>query len=500
MSYRNYIKPAREVLKRFDIYEELYSEDNYSVSKASLKSNINLHYLLIIEKFASSPANFQRLNHLIESYENNLILIDSLSVESNSDSTLILSVPLPGHQDLDYFCLESSSKDSNFILILDLIHRLHSLEIPYLELSPSKLLQQGNEVYLMPFRITPNFEDFGDYAAPEILAGDSDYSNALSADVWTLGCIFADFFISLTPLFEAVTSYERILKMFEVLGIPEWRCVEKYLTWETYKGLKMLCTQNLRPIIFKEEKSLVFKMLDFNPKKRISSSELLYLFSQKVSTQNLDLESSNTDHPKIWLQSNDINNTLNITLHQIQGLSLSGSQENLSICVGFELFLNTQVHSISDNFNLSSKIQLNFTQRFGINSENFKEKYRHTPIIINIYKSIKCSARKSKEVLIGSAEIFIGLLFSNSSTSQNHNSVYGWYNIANGNYIIGQILLEINTENPFSGSFIENKTEMRIEENFDTKCDSIKDIKDDLAKLNSQLTKWGVESENNAKV
>ena len=60
MSYRNYIKPAREVLKRFDIYEELYSEDNYSVSKASLKSNINLHYLLIIEKFASSPANFQR--------------------------------------------------------------------------------------------------------------------------------------------------------------------------------------------------------------------------------------------------------------------------------------------------------------------------------------------------------------------------------------------------------------------------------------------------------
>jgi serine/threonine protein kinase len=489
MSFQNYLKPAREVLKRFDIYEDLYYDEGYSISKASLKSNISLHYLLIIETFASSAVNLERLNELIAAFENEIILLDSLWIDSESQTTLILSVPLPGHADLDYFSI-SSSKDNSFSELLNLLQRLHSLKIAYLELSPNKLLVKNSQLFLFPFRITGNLES--DYAAPEVLAGSTDFS--IASDVWSLGCIFADLFISLTPLFEAVTSYERLLKMFEILGIPEWRSVEKYLTWETFKGLKMLCGNSLRETVFKTAKPVIFKMLEFDPHRRSTVQDLI---SKNWAEEDSKDFSKISEGPKVWLQTKEIDNYLNIELLCLKGLNLGGAQENLVVCLGYELLLNTQVHAISDNFDICPKIDLGFKQNFGINSELFKAKYRHTPIIINVYKSIKCSARKSKEVLIGSAEVFIGLLFSNSSQHRNDNSVYGWYNVMNGSYIVGQILVEINTQNPFGSTSVEAL--YTSEESVEAKCESIRDIKDDLTRLNTQLTRWGVDSETTSK-
>ena len=37
------------------------------------------------------------------------------------------------------------------------------------------------------------------------------------SDMWSLGCVFAEMFISLTPLFQSVDNYERVLKYFEVI-------------------------------------------------------------------------------------------------------------------------------------------------------------------------------------------------------------------------------------------------------------------------------------------
>lgn len=504
MSYRSYYKPTREVLKRFELYEDLVSEPNYSLSKASLKSNLNFHCYLILETFPTSPANIQRLNQLIESYESDLILCEDLWVDSNSSSTtLIFIVPLPGRGEIEYFYSETSDKDSVFTEILQLIQQFHSHKIPYLELNPSKLLYKGPKLYLFPFRIVPNIEISGNYSAPEVLAGTSEGYSSLSSDVWALGCIYAEFFISLTPLFEAVTPYERLLKMFEVLGVPEWKLVEKYLTWETYKGLKVLSGQCLKETLFKDASPVIFKMLDFCPERRITLNELILALSEKNRSLYDTKSSGKWSNSKksaqeMWGQAKEIDNSLNILVHEIIGLQLTGSKENLSICVGYELMLNTQVHTISDNFDAGFKVKMDFSQKFGINSEDFKGKYRHLPIIINVFKSIKCSARKSKEVLLGNAEVYIGLLFSNASQNKNDNSVYGWYNIVNGNNVIGQILLEINTEVPFGKAPLEHYC--ANQEVVETNCESIRDIKNDLAKLNSQLTKWGLESENNMKV
>lgn len=504
MSYRNYYKPAREVLKRFEQYENLVSEASYSLSKASLKSNLNYHCYLVIESFPTSPANLERLNQLIESFESDLVLCEDLWVDSSSSqTTLIFIVPLPGRGEIEYLYTETCDKSQVFTEILKLVQQFHMQKIPYLELNPSKILYKGTKMYFFPFRVVPCFEICENYNAPEILAGNCEDGSYLACDIWALGCIFAEFFVSLTPLFEAVTPYERLLRMFEVLGVPEWKSVEKYLTWETYKSLKVLSTQCLKETLFKESPNTIFKMLDFNPDRRITANELQQVLSEKTrqlsdsksSGKWSDAKKSSTE---LWGQGKEIDNFLNIQIHEILGLNIPGSNENLVICIGYELMLNTQVHAISDNYDAGMKVKMDFSQKFGINSEDFKSKYRHTPIIINVFKSIKCSARKSKEILLGSSEVYIGLLFSNASQNKNDNSVYGWYNIVNGNNVIGQILIEINTESPFGKAPFEPYC--GNEEVVETNCESITEIKNSLAKLNTQLTNWGLESENKSKV
>lgn len=48
---------------------------------------------------------------------------------------------------------------------------------------------------------------------------DSSMDNAIdnfSNDMWSLGCIFAEMFISMTPLFQAIDPFDRLVGFFEV--------------------------------------------------------------------------------------------------------------------------------------------------------------------------------------------------------------------------------------------------------------------------------------------
>jgi len=55
------------------------------------------------------------------------------------------------------------------------------------------------------------------YRAPEIILGSEDY--LLGVDIWSLGCIFAEFF-TLKPVFQSKNESEALDRAFKILGYP----------------------------------------------------------------------------------------------------------------------------------------------------------------------------------------------------------------------------------------------------------------------------------------
>lgn len=45
---------------------------------------------------------------------------------------------------------------------------------------------------------------------PERLPGN------FASDLWSIGCVFAEMFVSLTPVFQAADNFDRALRFFEV--------------------------------------------------------------------------------------------------------------------------------------------------------------------------------------------------------------------------------------------------------------------------------------------
>jgi serine/threonine protein kinase len=116
------------------------------------------------------------------------------------------------------------------------------------------------------------------YSPPEELFGNDFLAVQSSSDIWALGCLFAEMFASLTPLFQAVDHTEKVYRMFEMLGVPEFNEVEEYMALETYEDLRHIQGPPLIDKLFtglsRGEQQLLGDMLKFDPNTRPSCQEL----------------------------------------------------------------------------------------------------------------------------------------------------------------------------------------------------------------------------------
>ena len=102
-------------------------------------------------------------------------------------------------------------------------------------------------------------------------------------DIWALGCIFAEIFVSLTPLFQAAGFQEMISRLFEVLGTPEFGEVEAYISYEIFENVRdQVDSRDVVPLgdrlyemLPKTEANLLIGMLSFDPYKRPTCKEIL---------------------------------------------------------------------------------------------------------------------------------------------------------------------------------------------------------------------------------
>ena len=120
------------------------------------------------------------------------------------------------------------------------------------------------------------------YRAPEISLGMKQYE--YSVDVWSLGCIFAELFLS-SPLFKVNHQDELLPAIYKKLGAIDLYN-SKYGKWLNEKHIRNFCVPSFRPegLTFIHSHNpefnevaldLLQKMLQILPVKRIRTDQIL---------------------------------------------------------------------------------------------------------------------------------------------------------------------------------------------------------------------------------
>eukprot|EP01102_Stenamoeba_stenopodia_P020368 TRINITY_DN7892_c0_g1_i1.p1 TRINITY_DN7892_c0_g1~~TRINITY_DN7892_c0_g1_i1.p1 ORF type:complete len:230 (-),score=55.57 TRINITY_DN7892_c0_g1_i1:37-726(-) len=186
--------------------------------------------------------------------------------------------------------------------LLNGIHYLHQNWVIHRDIKPSNILVMGagkeeGTVKIADFGLARIFQspqrplsDNGVvvtvwYRAPELLLGAKHYTEAV--DIWAIGCIFAEL-LTASPLFpgkELQNQFfqeEQLEKIFKLLGKPtveRWPSVIQLPEWVRVQGMQGNYEQasiaSTYPHISPQALSLLSKMIEYDPAKRISAGEAL---------------------------------------------------------------------------------------------------------------------------------------------------------------------------------------------------------------------------------
>lgn len=125
------------------------------------------------------------------------------------------------------------------------------------------------------------------YRAPDIVLGSVNYG--LPADIWSVGCVFAEM-IAGQPLFCGRTDHEQLARMFRLLGTPteeEWPNMRRYplsdqiLSRPEFERKYASSLENwvaehcALEKVGAEGLNLLYRMLQFDPARRITAQEAL---------------------------------------------------------------------------------------------------------------------------------------------------------------------------------------------------------------------------------
>jgi cyclin-dependent kinase 7 len=172
--------------------------------------------------------------------------------------------------------------------ILRALEFLHTKAILHRDVKPSNiLLTENSQCKLIDFGLARTFDAKDDpltknvctrwYRSPEILYGAQYYGTKV--DIWAMGCVFAELVLG-KPLFMGSSEIDQLSKIFGVRGIPDtktWPEVKKLPLYFEFEDCFEVPMKKILVNASSKMVSAVEKMLNLNPRRRPSASELLEL-------------------------------------------------------------------------------------------------------------------------------------------------------------------------------------------------------------------------------
>ena len=155
------------------------------------------------------------------------------------------------------------------------------------------------------------------YRAPELLLGAPSYGTPM--DIWSIGCIFAEFLCK-QPLLPGTSEINQLDLIFALLGTPR---DEDWPGWRKMRGTEVISftpqTGNLRqrlPFLTPCERDLLERMFTFNPDRRITAAEALqhaYFTEEHPPPKTMDMMPTFPSRHEKRQSESDVRQALNAT-------------------------------------------------------------------------------------------------------------------------------------------------------------------------------------------
>eukprot|EP00466_Bigelowiella_natans_P021160 jgi/Bigna1/92900/estExt_fgenesh1_pm.C_950001 len=235
----------------------------------------------------------QELN--MTSHPNIIRLLNVLKADNDRDIYLVFEyMEINLHAVIRANILEQVHKKYILYQIIKALKFLHSGELIHRDMKPSNVLLNSDcHCKLIDFGLARSCENLDVdntnvvltdyvatrwYRAPEILLGSTKYSK--SVDMWSIGCILGEL-VGGNPMFPGDSTINQLEKVIAVTGFPskeDMAAIRSRYTSSMLENISVKERKTLRslyPNASTDALDLLGKLLQFNPEKRITSTEAL---------------------------------------------------------------------------------------------------------------------------------------------------------------------------------------------------------------------------------
>ena len=351
------------VLRDEDYKKEIYHineeiKHNKNMNKLygyNKERNLNVVITKIMDIFLEENQNFEkRLLLTIKLIEENKLLVENLWVERilANNYTLYISELTNSIYRNEYNLITlnnymnsiQNTYKENIEILISIVQKMvyfNSINFAHLNIHPNNIYintKNNNAIYFGPPKLVKKYTNdctYLWYSSPEQNYIENEiwennyYGNC--NDIWSLGCIICEMFFINFPIFQAYSPNEKIVKIFEILGFPEYEDVD-YMNKYQYDSLVKKCINNSKEnnlIAFllssKEEHSNLYNFkielidiingcLSYNRSNRLSLDEILkklYYLNSNISSEfqskimyTTIINSEDSDNNKYTINSN----------------------------------------------------------------------------------------------------------------------------------------------------------------------------------------------------
>ncbi|KAG9392705.1 cyclin-dependent kinase like [Carpediemonas membranifera] len=291
----------KHVLRKYEIVRKVGKGAYGIVWKATEKKTGEVQALKkIFDAFQNetdAQRTFREIMYLQELEHPNIVMLTNvLKASDDNDIYLVFEfMETDLHAVIRSNILQEVHKSYIIYQLLKALHYMHSGDLIHRDLKPSNMLLNSEcHMKLADFGLArsvavlergeeanPVLTDYVAtrwYRAPEILLGSTRYTKGV--DIWSVGCIIGEL-LGGRPMFPGTSTMNQLEKVVEVTGRPAAADVEaigsafadtmlESLPSTTTKSLK-----DMYPDADPTALDLMARMLQFNPKKRITVAEAL---------------------------------------------------------------------------------------------------------------------------------------------------------------------------------------------------------------------------------